>query len=288
MTLRPWLQLVRLPALFTALSNVLAAQLIASGGHPDPVVLLTLLAASGCLYSAGMALNDCCDLEVDRRERPGRPLPSGQLPLRGAWALGIGLLIAGVMLAALAGTAAFAVAVTLAVLIVLYNGLLKAGPLGPWAMAGCRYANWLLGLAPAGLTVLTWLLPLPVFAYILGLTLLSRAEVDGGRRGPVVACAAALGTTLLLFAALVWHGTLTQPWALLPAFPACGWLLYRLWRLGVSPRADDVQGMMKTLILGVIGIDALLVLGAGPWWGVIPVLALLLPGRWLARRLYIT
>ncbi|HEY5720255.1 MAG TPA: UbiA family prenyltransferase, partial [Gammaproteobacteria bacterium] len=176
MTLRPWLQLVRLPAVFTAFANVLAAQLIVSGGRPDPATLLALLGASGCLYLAGMALNDCCDLELDRRERPGRPLPSGQLPLRGAWALGLGLLVAGVALAALAGVAAFTVALTLAVLIVLYDGWLKAGPLGPPAMAACRYANWLLGLAPAGLTAASWLLPLPLFAYVLGLTWLSRGE----------------------------------------------------------------------------------------------------------------
>jgi 4-hydroxybenzoate polyprenyltransferase len=287
-TWRPWLQLVRLPAVFTAFSNVLAAQLIASGGRPDPGVLLAMLAASACLYLGGMALNDCCDIEVDRRERPARPLPSGQVPLRAAWRLALGLLAAGCALAALAGAVPFGVAVTLAVLIVLYDGLLKTTRLGPWVMAACRYANWLLGLAGSGLTAAAWLLPLPVFAYIIALTWLSRGEVAGGARGPIQACAAGLVASGLLGAILIGLGVLGNGWALLPAGIALGWLLWRLRKLAADPQPEQFQGVMKTLILGVVGVDALLVLAAGPWWGVLPVLALAVPGAWLARRIYVT
>ena len=43
------------------------------------------------LYAAGMALNDLFDLEIDRAERPARPLPSGRVsPAFAAWIGGAG------------------------------------------------------------------------------------------------------------------------------------------------------------------------------------------------------
>ena len=32
-----------------------------------------------CLYAAGMVLNDAFDAELDARERPERPIPSGRI-----------------------------------------------------------------------------------------------------------------------------------------------------------------------------------------------------------------
>ena len=53
---------------------------------------LPLLAASMVLYASGIMLNDVFDFEVDRLERPGRPLPSGRASRRtAAWVGGLGL-----------------------------------------------------------------------------------------------------------------------------------------------------------------------------------------------------
>ncbi len=51
-------------------------------------VFALLVGASACLYEAGMALNDVFDVEIDRQERPDRPIPSGRV-LSGCtcWAL---------------------------------------------------------------------------------------------------------------------------------------------------------------------------------------------------------
>jgi hypothetical protein len=45
---------------------------------------------------------------------------------------------------------------------------------------------------------------------------------------------------------------------------------------------------MKLLILAIIPLDAILVLTFGPPWGAAVVLALLLPGRLMARMMPIT
>src|SRR5438094_447674 len=104
--LLPYARLVRLPNVFTALADIglggFAAVATGDVAPPWPMLLL-LPAASACLYSAGMVWNDFFDLEQDRRERPFRPLPSGEIHPRQAAVLGTLLLLAGVTFAGLSG-----------------------------------------------------------------------------------------------------------------------------------------------------------------------------------------
>src|SRR3990172_6167608 len=105
--LRDWLELIRVPNVFTAMADVamgffFVMPAAAEFDGSDALTLGLLIAASSLLYSAGMALNDVCDYEEDCRERPERPLPSGRITRRAAAWLGVGLLIAGLLFAAIA------------------------------------------------------------------------------------------------------------------------------------------------------------------------------------------
>ncbi len=93
-SLTPYVQLLRLPNLFTAMADVAMGFLFVRASwawNPAPInlrpigawVLALLALASALLYAAGVVLNDVFDLERDRRERPERPLPSGRVSLRG-------------------------------------------------------------------------------------------------------------------------------------------------------------------------------------------------------------
>ena len=76
-TIMAWLQLVRLPTVFTALSNILCGFLITHRVPQIKVAELTahkelwllLLSTSG-LYLGGMVLNDVFDAKLDAQERP--------------------------------------------------------------------------------------------------------------------------------------------------------------------------------------------------------------------------
>ena len=72
-----WLQLVRLPTVFTALADILlGTQLVATAdATTSPRTLGLLLIASAGLYLAGMVFNDVFDRHRDAVQRPGRPLP---------------------------------------------------------------------------------------------------------------------------------------------------------------------------------------------------------------------
>src|SRR5262245_6959520 len=89
-----YLQLIRMPNVLTAAADSLAGWLLVGGSLAAPGRWVPLVLASMVLYASGTALNDVFDLEVDRAERPGRPLPSGRASARlAAWMGGLGLLV---------------------------------------------------------------------------------------------------------------------------------------------------------------------------------------------------
>ena len=146
--IKPYLQLVRLPNLFTAAADSLAGWLIVRGSLAEPGRWVPLVLASVAIYAAGIVLNDVFDFEIDRRERPSRPLPSGRVSRRlAAWFGGIALAL-GPGLAALSGsTSSLVVALALAACVLGYDAGLKRTLLGPEVMGACRGLNLLLGLS---------------------------------------------------------------------------------------------------------------------------------------------
>jgi geranylgeranylglycerol-phosphate geranylgeranyltransferase len=86
--------------------------------------------ATVLILSAGNALNDACDADIDRVNRPNRPIPSGRVSARGAVRFAAALTVLGVALAWSVNAMAVAVAAGAACCLVAYALALKATPLG--------------------------------------------------------------------------------------------------------------------------------------------------------------
>src|SRR5262249_23095799 len=99
-SLRDLAELVRAPAALSVPGDTIAGAAAASSLTARTA---GLSAASVCLYWAGMAANDWADRELDAKERPERPIPSGRVSPRTAVGVAAGLTAAGVALAGLAG-----------------------------------------------------------------------------------------------------------------------------------------------------------------------------------------
>jgi hypothetical protein len=189
--LRAYLELLRIPNVFTAVSNVWVGYLLT---HPslDPWADALLLTVSSILlYLAGMVLNDVFDVEIDRRERPERPIPSGRVNRSTAMVLGYSLLLGGVA----AGWGATAVsgnprcgvtASILALAIWMYDAWSKHTPLGPLGMGLCRALNVMLGMSTAAV-----LLPMHygvaagIGIYAAGITWMAWNEATTSRAPPL-------------------------------------------------------------------------------------------------------
>ncbi len=178
-SLGDWAELLRVSALFTVPGDALAGA-AASGTRPRGRTLLAI-AASLCLYEAGMALNDWADREVDAVERPHRPIPSGRITPVAALIAGAGLTVAGLGLAALAGRRPLAVAGALAATVWAYDLGLKNTPAGPAAMAGARSLDLLLGAVATSGRVRPALASSALLgAHTFSVTTVSRREAEGG------------------------------------------------------------------------------------------------------------
>jgi len=144
------LRLARISNLPTVWSNVLAASVLAEGTELRCLALVLL--AMSALYTGGMVLNDAFDRNIDARERPERPIPSGAISTETVWLLGCALLAAGVALLALFGVASALGGVVLAGLVLLYDAWHKGNPLSPLIMGACRalvYLGTALAIGPA-------------------------------------------------------------------------------------------------------------------------------------------
>lgn len=198
--------------MFSALGDPLAGMLVARGELP-PARAAKLAGAAAALYLAGMALNDFADREEDARERPERPIPSGDVSAESAALLGCALLLTGVLLARRAGARRTGTA--LAGMIAAYDFALKrSGAFGPAAMGACRGLSLLMGAESAngargmrrGADA-----ALLLGAYVAGLTVLARAETGTGH-GQEVTGGAGLAALAVLAAA--WRGgPRAVPWA---------------------------------------------------------------------------
>lgn len=302
---RAYLQLVRLPNVFTALADVLMGYLVTHGGPGPWPPLVLLLLSSGLIYSAGMALNDAYDVEQDRRERPHRPVPSGRVPLTTAFRLGFGLLGAGVLCGWLAGLGERSawpgmVAAAVALLAWGYDAVLKRTPLGPLAMGGCRTLNVLLGMSLAE----RWSPPLLLVAgalglYVAGITWFARREAALSRRVQLAGATAVMAFALGALAALPWaDGQASGPMIAVATSAAERFplligvlallILRRCFAAVVDPAPPRVQAAVRQAIFSLVVLDAAVTLAAcGPLWAT-AVAALLVPTLLLGRWLYST
>jgi hypothetical protein len=293
-----WRQLLRLGNVFTAASNVIAGFLIVGGDRERLDVLAALVAASACLYAAGMVLNDAFDADLDARERPERPIPSGRIQRSTAFLVGWVLLALGVLLAVLATwlsvrVGPIVVALCLALMIVMYDGGLKNTWAGPWAMGWCRTLNVLLGGALAS-GANAWIAlgtyAVAVGLYTAGLTMIASREAGQppppharwGKEVMAVACG-------LLFA---W------PWTLVgdssrgvgPVAATIGFTLFAVYvavhmlRAARAHEPTEIRGAIKRLLIGFVLIDACAALAAAGWTAGLAVLLLLAPTLAGARK----
>lgn len=194
-----WLKLFRIAALPSALANVLIGFLLANKSWQPTMSLVWLLLASACLYLAGMVLNDVFDVEVDRKERPSRPLPSGAISLSAASSVGFGLLMLGIVFAGLASMISLCFAVAIAVAVYLYDGPLKRTVIAPVIMGSCRTLNILLGASSAGVfpAVAIWY-AVAIGVFITGVTLLAKREAAKSQSATLLIPGGALMTAGLL------------------------------------------------------------------------------------------
>lgn len=277
---RDHLDLVRAPASLTVLGDALVGALSARGPGGETVLRTGALATSSvCLYSAGMALNDWADADLDAIERPERPIPSGRITRTRALAVGAGLTAVGVASAFAAGRASGVLSLALAGALWSYDLVFKPTAAGPAVMAVCRGLDVMMGAAGPG-----WrraILPASAVAlHTVAVTAVSRGEVDGSTRatgGAAVVASVAVAASGLAGSgdrAAAALGGARYLSAVLPGYLA----------VAGDAGAANARNATRAGIRAVVPLQAALAARAGSPVATLALLAVETVGRLLGRR----
>lgn len=299
-------RLMRIPNVFTALADIALGFFFTHAIFgfeipPDQLLIFgCLLAASANLYIAGMVLNDVYDVEVDAVERPNRPLPAGAIGVPLAHGLGLAMLLAGCGLGWVVATLtgqfrAGAVATGLALLVFLYDFILKRTPLGPVAMGGCRMLNVLLGMSAAAEVWGTshLLVAGGLGLYIAGVTLFAKKEAEESNP---LALMVSTGVMLLGIGMIAAYPHFREPgeivrkldnWYIMLAFVSLV-IGRRLVIAVLDPIPEHVQAAVKNCLLSLIVLDATALVAMRDWRQAVAIVMLLIPTMILGKWVYST
>lgn len=298
--IRQYLLLIRSPNAFTAASNILTGYFaVEFPSHTSVSNLSILMLSSALLYISGIVFNDYFDIEVDRKERPFRPLVSGIITRKKAFTIAIAAMVTANFLAFTVSPASLIVAIILSATIIGYDYRLKRTMAGPVTMGSARFLNIFLGASPglAGLLfyndyfLLTRLLLVCILMllYVLAISILSRMEV-----GTVKSKRNVIGPFLIIFAiiAMIVFGVFDRIFQIdlvvcLILF-ACIIIIIFKQTIFQDYSSIGIQRAIKTMVLSIIVLDSVFVSGtAGLYYG-LATLLLIIPSIVLARELYVT
>jgi len=257
------LKLGRVSNLPTVWTNSLAALLLA-GGTPLSPQMLPLLLAMSLFYIGGMYLNDAFDAEIDARERPERPIPSGQISQTSVFILGFGMLGAGLLVLLWLGLSfdngggiwPALSGVGLAAAVVAYDYKHKANPFSPLVMGLCRFMVYLSAALCVALPppAMVWIGAGLLLCYLIGLTYIAKQENLGRIENlwPLVFLAAPVIYGAIMIAER--PGSTAFFLLLLTA-----WIVVALYFLK-RRQVGDIPRAVVSLIAGISLFDALLII----------------------------
>ncbi|MGL4622393.1 UbiA-like protein EboC [Chroococcidiopsis sp.] len=263
-----YLQLMRPANIVTAWADILAGFAISGfmviqAGTLELEALGWLLLATTGLYGGGVVFNDVFDAELDTKERPERPIPSGRASRQSAATLASVLLLVGIVAASQVSFLSAILAICIAVGAVVYDSLGKHQPLvGALNMGLCRGGNLLLGMSavPAIVGEYWFLALIPIF-YIAAITSLSQGEVHGAKGNtPTIAL-------LLIFTVIgaLFGLELLPNYHILKALPAIalftGYLLPPVIQAVRQPTPQQIRNAVRSGILSLVILDATIAAG---------------------------
>lgn len=300
--LMAYLRLTRPANIVTAIADILAGiavsgaalALISPEVHPHTgsefSSWLWLCISTIGLYGGGVAFNDVFDAELDRVERPERPIPSGIVPLKNAAIMASALLLLGVVAAWKVSLLSGLIALTVALLCVLYDAWGKHQLVfGPINMGLCRTGNLLLGISVVPEMVLVyWYLGLIPLVYIAAITMISRGEVHGENKTALQGGLAMYGAIVLVLLGL----SFTTPvpwWQVLPFLILLCYMIFPPLLRALNTQKPQLIGkaVKAGVISQIIVNSALASVYAGWQFGVLVVLLLPL-SLWIARKFAVT
>ncbi|WP_049987964.1 geranylgeranylglycerol-phosphate geranylgeranyltransferase [Halobellus rufus] len=150
-TLRGLLDLTRPGNAVAAGVLTFTGAFVAAGLDSSVVAVVASVAATVFATAAGNAVNDYFDRDIDRINRPDRPIPRGAVSARGAGAFSVALFLGAIVAALALPLLAIAIAVVNLLALLAYTELFKGLPgVGNVVVAYLTGSTFLFGAAAVG------------------------------------------------------------------------------------------------------------------------------------------
>lgn len=285
MLLRTYLQLVRFPGIFTVFSNVLLGFFVVQQFTFDWLSLGFLLATSGFLFFAGMVFNDFFDYNIDKKQRPERPLPSGKIPKKHAFYLGLCFLVLANICSAFVGFQSLMVSLSMTGLILLYDIKLKNIPaIGILNLSLIRFLNVILGTTIVALSIEIIPVAIPVAILVAGISIFAKTESSQfSKRAEIL-------NLIFVFATIIYVNILAFGeeiifYVIIALFISSIFVPYYFYR---GKTNGSVQRKVTFQLLSIIILDAALLTIYSELIFAILTLILFLPAYFITRKMYLT
>ncbi len=258
-----------------------------SASYISEILLLSVSTVG--LYGGGVVFNDIFDADLDKAERPERPIPRGDISLKEAIFLGIILLLIGLLAALLVNIVSTLLALSIIIASLVYDKWGKHNAIaGPINMGICRGLNLLLGISIVSSSVATWwFIAIVPIIYIAAITMISRGEVHGGSKSTLYFAAffycIVIGGILYLSSRREMMG-----WSLVFLVPFAWMIFSALIRAIRTTSPKNLGKAVKSGVIALILMNASWAAAFGAI-GLAFVILLLLPiSLWLAKLFAVT
>ena len=205
--------------------GILSGSLIGYGATRAPVQVLHValaVAAAGVLNAASNGLNQICDLENDRVNKPHRPLPSGKMTIMGAATFVLATYVMALALVACVNKETFVIYAAAALATIAYSAppiRLKRHPVGSNVIIALvrgellKVAGW-AAVATVLVSIEPWYIGFIYFVFLLGATTTKDfADIEGDRAAGCITLPVKYGAT---WSARAISPSFIVPWLLLP------------------------------------------------------------------------
>lgn len=284
--IKHYFQLVRIPGIFTVFSNIILGFFLVQNSITNFDSLALLMSTSGFLFMAGMVFNDYFDYNLDKKERPFRPLPSGAISKKSALILGIIFLIIANFISILVGIQSFVITIAMTCLILCYDSRLKRTPvIGILCLSTIRILNVILGSSIVSFDPQIMYFALPIGVFVAAISILAKIETD------VLSAKTIIVNQILIFATIIYTLTI-----ILNNFEIYSLVFLSLFIISVfvpnlSNKGFDklkIQKQVTFQLLAIILLDATIIsVVASPIISIITA-SLYLFSYLIIRKLYLT
>jgi len=283
--IRQYFQLVRFPGIFTAFTNVLLGYFVVQGDTFGLHLLGPLLATSGCLFLAGMSLNDYFDKKIDKKERPERPIPSGKVSPKNALSIGIIFLIIANIFSIFVGLDAVLVTITMSVLIFSYDFKTKNFPIiGILTLSTIRFLNVILGTSIAFNSQIVYI-AIPLGIFVAGISVFARSEGSAYSRKSEILNLIFIFTTIVTVIIIIFDKMTIVQLGFLGLFIVSVFFPYVIFK---DKTMKSVQKKITYQLLAITILDATILSAFAEIYYAFIALLLYVPAYFIIRKLYVT